>query len=258
MNPLSKTKLKHFAALHTKKQRVEEGLFIAEGIKLLEEALLAEWEIEAVVVCKGKEENLSTFSLAPSIVYEATVIDFDKLSTAVSPEGVLSILRIPPHRGVLAQPLDHPFGDFGKILILEHINDPGNLGTLLRTAHWFGFDGCIVSPETAEIYNPKVVRASMGAIFHLPVYYASNFYEWISLYAKVLVIADLSGTSLYQTPIDRYMGIILGNEANGISAKLREIPSLAAVQIPSGGGGESLNVSSAGAIFMYEMSKGLV
>ena len=140
-------------------------------------------------------------------------------------------------------------------LFLWKLQDPGNLGTLIRTAEWFGFRSVIASAGTAECWNPKVVRASMGSVFRLPVFYPD---DWINILMRNLnqtVAAAMDGKALKRGTFKTKPCLLLGNEANGLPEKILQLSSLQKVTIPGGKATESLNVSTAGAILMYQLAE---
>lgn len=246
MRPLSKAKLKLFTALQQKKYRHQNRLFLAEGVKLLQEALKSSFELEAVVVREGNSTPALAGISAESL-FVATPADFLKLSTQVHSEGVIAIVKIPPppHFQAINQ-LTDPVS--APTLVLEDLRDPGNLGTLIRTADWFGFHHLICSHGTVDVYNPKVVRAAMGSLFRVHITYLKDFHGFLREQAAAIWAADMEGADLGQVQLHSKPMILMGNEANGVSETTRSIPGLEKVTIPKVGDAESLNVGIAAGI----------
>jgi len=244
--PLSKAKRKRFVGLSQKKQRDKTGLFRADGRKLLTEALDSRWPIEAVLVREGyalddpPPVTVPTYSVPPA--------EFDKLTDQVTPEGVLTILPIPQQEATPA--LQAP------AILLHDVQDPGNLGAVLRIADWFGFARVYTSPNSVDAWNPKAVRAAMGAVFRVPVTVVPDFEAFVGAHATRLWAAYLGAPLLHE--VDRAEAVpayrnslLLGSEAHGLPDAWRTLPGLQPVQIPGGGGAESLNLSVAAGVLAF-------
>ena len=256
MPQLSRAKLKLFASLHQKKYRRQEGLFLAEGKKMVEEAFKSPVEVQAVVYLKGQEVEWPG-GFSEEKVYEADRDQIKRLSGQVHPEGVLAVLSIPPvpHYQHLKQlPSPPP----GPAFLLDNLQDPGNLGTLLRTADWFGFQQVICSSDTADVFNPKVVRASMGSLFRLHIAYVEDFEGCVRENAERIWMADMAGAPLDEATLPGRDLVLMGNEAKGIRPELRSLPGIAPLTIPRTGAAESLNVGVAAGIIaaMWRMQAG--
>jgi RNA methyltransferase, TrmH family len=254
MQPLSKAKLRLFAALQLKKIRYEERLFIAEGLKMLQEALRSDYEIEAIVLQSGK--TLPSDLQAPAhLLLVASSEDFKRLTTQVSPEGVVTVLRIPQAPLCqLGNPVDHlpP----GPAFILAAIQDPGNLGTILRTAEWFGMPSIICGPGTVDPFNPKVLRSSMGSLFRTRLYLLDDLEAWLQLHAHLVICADMDGVPLSAAAIQDRPYMLLGNESLGVPASIAKMPGITKVTIPRFGQAESLNAATAAAVLAWELKRG--
>ncbi|MFN0202713.1 MAG: TrmH family RNA methyltransferase [Bacteroidia bacterium] len=252
LQPISKAKLKLFSSLSHKKYRNLSALFIIEGIKLVKESLVSGFEIEAVIVNAKQEKELAqkiSFDFFPCEVFSAQESDFYKLSEQVQAEGIIAVIRFPSHWQ------QKPTISLANTsFLLENVQDPGNLGTILRIADWFGIAQILCSPDTADFLNPKVLRASMGAIFRLNIFYPDRFYEIIEENAGKIWVADMQGTPLPQVHFQANQSLLLGNEAKGISAKIQAIQGLQYVNIPKKGQAESLNVAIASGILAYQMT----
>ncbi len=253
MKALSKAKLRLFAGLQLKKLRYEERLFLAEGHKMLAEAIRSPYAIEAVVVQAGTALQ-SSLAIDPDLVMEANAEDFKKLTTQVSPEGVITVLRIPgaPHCHI-GQPLHLPPG---PAFVLAAIQDPGNLGTILRTAEWFGMPSIICGPGTVDPFNPKVLRSSMGSLLRTQLYLLDDLEAWLQANAQLVVCADMDGAPLDAGILQDRPYILLGNESLGVPDSIRQIAGIAKVTIPRFGEAESLNAATAAAVFAWELRRG--
>lgn len=252
MQALSKAKLKLFAALQAKKFRYEHRLFIAEGLKMLQEALRSAYEIEAIVVLAGTALP-ADLQLPAHLVMEATAEDFKRLTTQVSPEGVVTVLRIP---GAPWCQWEAPAGAAsGPAFVLAAIQDPGNLGTILRTAEWFGMSRIVLGPGTVDPFNPKVLRSSMGSLLRLKLFFLDDLESWLRANVDQIACADMDGEELGTMDLAQRPYILLGNESLGVPASIRQIPGLARVTIPRFGEAESLNAATAAAVIAWELRR---
>lgn len=252
MVPISKAKSKLIRSLHQKKFRYKEGLFIAPGRKIVEEALNTGQSVEWVICQNGQTID----GIDSDKVFSADERTFRELSGQVNPEGILAVLRIPgPDQFLnLISASDMP-EIRGSALLLDDVRDPGNLGTLIRTADWMGFEAVVCSSGTVDIFNPKVLRSSMGSIFRVQVICLREFSSWIDKVAESVWVADLEGEAADAIDLRERPFLLLGNEANGVSEELRGISGIRKVHIPQFGGGESLNVAASGAILTWEMRR---
>jgi len=239
MNFASQNDLKFIRSLQQKKFRSEHQLFVAEGKKLVQEALQSSFTVEKVIC--ADDFNMDYF---PENTFGAKRNDFNKLTEQQNPEGVLALIQMPNYKE-----FDLKTGHF---FLLEDIQDPGNLGTIIRIADWFGFQGIICSGQTAEVFNPKVVRASMGSIFRIPVIYEKNWLEFIKNQSSSIVVADLNGKSLNERDKNRNL-ILLGNESAGVQKSTLQL-NIEKIKIPGKGGAESLNVAVSAGIIAYHVS----
>lgn len=240
---LSKARLKALRALHQKKYRDRSEVFIVEGIKGVEEALV-HGDVEEVFALPEVWRTMA----ADHTRVHMTEIDrriLDQLSSLQNPQGVLATVK---KRAIEPDLL----AKAGWSIYLDGIQDPGNLGTILRTADWFGLDSVLLSPGCVYPYNPKCVQASMGAIHRMDF----QFMEPDALISTVnerglpLWLAEMEGKSLPEMEIPDKGVLILGNEANGIRQAFYT-KQARPVAIPGSGDAESLNVSMACAIFCY-------
>lgn len=246
MEPISKAKIKHFRTLHERKGRLEHGLFMVEGYKMCQEALASAWVVEAIIT------DDPAFQVPAGVqAYSAKADELRQLSTLTNPEGCIVVLRCP--HGTHHAPL--PQLPAGPAFLLDGLQDPGNMGTILRIADWFGFKALVCKTGTVDVLNPKVLRASMGAIFRVEVLYVDAFEELLAQAADQISVADMDGLPLPDPGYHDRPYILLGNESHGISPTIRALPGLIRVTIPRIGGAESLNVAVSAGIFAHEWQR---
>lgn len=244
---LSKSQISFIKSLHQKKYRKENGLFCIEGIKSIQEFINSNYELHSIYY------NPSYFSSLPKFpanikLFEVNNAELDKISTLQTPQGIFALVNIPKKQKLDPKVLKNKF-----TLLLDDVQDPGNLGTIIRTADWFGIDHIICSEHTVEIYNPKTVQSTMGSLARMHIYY-TDLAELISAAHLPVYGALLEGKSIYKVDWGNEGLILLGNEGHGISEKLiKKITS--AVTIPRIGQAESLNVAVSAAIFCSEIGK---
>lgn len=228
--------------------RKETGLFPAEGIRLVRE--IPRDQIESVFVQESKEAAAAPDLTVP---YELVSDDaFTAMSDTKNPQGVLALVR----RNVI-KPEELAGRENAVLMILEHLQDPGNLGTIIRCAEGAGITGIICSADTVDVTNPKVVRSTMGSIFRVPVSVAEDsFTDVLSMLHRHdfrLFAAHLAGTCDYdEVSYPSRTGILIGNEANGLTAETAQAADQL-VRIPMEGRVESLNAAVAASVFMYEI-----
>jgi TrmH family RNA methyltransferase len=245
MQPLTQAKLKVFSSLPDKRMRRKHGMFVAEGFKLLEEALRSGWVPLAVVVQMGTPPGKLPQLPPATELFLATENEFNKLTEQQQPEGVLAVYELPEPMQSLPKQLE------GPALLLYDLQDPGNLGTLLRTADWFGFRAVYASVGTADCFNPKVIRAAMGAVFRVPVHYVPDLHLLMQQQAKRIVATSLEAPLLPANPPHGRDCLLLGSESHGVPPHWLKVPGVLPVQIAGYGQAESLNVSVAGGILMH-------
>lgn len=239
------------ALLKRAKERRECRAFVIEGRKLYEEAEKRQLILKAYFSESFFRETFQ--KKEPEQPYEILADRvFSAVAETVTPQGVLAVVRMPEYS--LTQLLERP----GALLVLEDIQDPGNLGTMLRTAEAAGMAGVLMSPDTVDPYNPKVIRATMGAIFRVPVYSAEDFPALLQTLREEgirLLAAHLKGTKRYdQVDYSKRLGILIGNEGNGLTMMAAEAAD-EKVRIPMAGEVESLNAAVAAALLMYETAR---
>ena len=227
-----------------KKERDTTGLFILEGKRLVDE-IPNSWEIKYLLKAESYSEDINFEN-----VYTVKDSLFEKISETVNPQGILAVCHIKEFDVTNVDYSNSPF-----FVVLENVTDPGNMGTLIRTADAAGADGIFLSKGCVDIYNPKVIRATMGSIFHLPIYRNLNLMDLMEDFknnnVKTLA-AHLKGTSTpYKVDMTTACAVIIGNEANGLSDEISEMAS-DLVKIPMPGKAESMNAGIAGGILIYE------
>lgn len=240
--------IKYFISLNDKKTRMNAKRFIVEGYHLVNEASKTNL-LEAIISTDEKElkkiNNVKRYLVNDAII--------NKIATAKNPQNILGIVKMLDHNITNLVPIIKE--NKTKLIMLDDVNDPGNLGTIIRTAAGLGYDGIIMSPNTVDLYNEKVIRSTQGVMFKIPIIKA-NLQEVIKLLKKEKVFCI--GTALtnakdvkYITKKDKF-AICLGNEAKGISKEVLDNMD-ENVKIAMKNDVESLNVSIAAGIIMYEM-----
>jgi RNA methyltransferase, TrmH family len=229
------------------RERREENAFVVEGVRLVEEAVNAGWKFQYALYADGLSErgiNLLNRLKANDIEVDEVAGDLlQKLSDTETPQGILAVLEC----AGLPIP-DSP--DF--ILVPDQIRDPGNLGTLLRTAAAAGVETALLPPETTDAFAPKVLRAGMGAHFRLPVH--SLTWEEIKTLTNDMdvYIADMDGASCWETDLRKPLALVIGGEAEGASDEAQRLANMK-ISIPMSSGVESLNAGVAGSVLMFEV-----
>ena len=240
---VSKNQIKLITSLQQKKYRFAHQLFFAEGIKVIQELVESNFELVHLYTTQNDFEQVSTDKR--TLIAES---DLKKITALATPNSCLAVFKMPAEKKI---------GESGLILALDSIRDPGNLGTILRLCDWFGIDQLICSKETVDIYNPKVVQATMGSIARVNVNYVDL--ENVVSQTKLPVFGTfMDGNNIYKTNLPQEGIIIMGNEANGISPELEKliknrltIPRFGTLQKT-----ESLNVATATAIILSEFRRG--
>ena len=247
---LTNANIKLIKSLHTKKGRNETGLFITEGDKICRELLQSNYKIKHVYALSEWTKLNNELIKSPSVIVEITKKELSRISGLKTPNQALIVAEIPKPK------LSDIKISGNTCLVLETIQDAGNLGTIIRTADWFGVNNIICSPDTVELYNPKVVQASMGSITRMNVVYQdlSDFFKTLSSHTPVYG-AFLDGENIYDLKPPKELVILLGNESKGISDNLSQfitkkttIPSFSSLK--NGQKAESLNASVAAAIYL--------
>jgi TrmH family RNA methyltransferase len=239
---VSKNQIKLISSLHQKKHRQTHQLFIAEGIKGIQELLDAHFELEHLYTTQTDFETV-----ASNLKTLVTDTDLKKMSALASPNTCLAVFKMPEVKAINSS---------GLIVALDDIRDPGNLGTILRLCDWFGIQQLVCSKETVDVYNPKVVQATMGSIARVNVTYV-DLNDFITKSKLAVFGTFMDGENIYTTNLPQEGIIVMGNEANGISSDLEKIiknrltiPRFGTLQKT-----ESLNVATATAIALSEFRR---
>ena len=244
--------IKNVRKLKEKKYRDLNNEYIVEGVKMIKEAILEEAKIKLIVVC---EENAHSGAIDKKLLYEIAKYEciyvskkvFDLISDVQTPQGMLAVIEKENSEDKI---------DFTEdvIVVLDGIQDPGNLGTILRTIDSVGLKQVIVSKETADSYNPKVVRSTMGAIFRVKVIESQNILDTLKNMKKhkykIMATSLETDNSIYDVDYNKKV-IVIGNEANGVSQEILNYAD-EKIKIPMLGKTESLNASVATAVILYE------
>jgi TrmH family RNA methyltransferase len=238
---LSKNQLKLITSLQQKKYRTKHGLFVAEGTKVVDEFLRANFKLNALFCVDATIYN--TFEN----VTEISELELKKISTLKSPNNVLGLFEIPAEANLQIE---------GFFVALDEINDPGNLGAIIRLCDWFGVTQLICSKNTVDCYNSKVVMASMGSLTRVSIVY-TDLLSHLKASQLPKYAALMDGENVYKSNLPENAILVMGNEANGISKLILEvidnsisIPRFGTTQLT-----ESLNVATATAILLSEFKR---
>lgn len=236
--------IKHIKSLHNKKERDENKEFIVEGKKIVKEAIEADFKIVKIIVCKEllKEEYESK-------KFEIEYVDeniFKYISDTQTPQGILAIVKRPEY--------SEEYGE--KIFALDNVQDPGNVGTIIRTLDSAGINTLLLSETCADEYNTKVIRSTMGAIFRVKTYRESNLKEKLESLKKQgykIIVTDLdTEANLFEYAFPSKTIVVIGNESKGVSEEIKNIADVK-VKIPMVGKTESLNAGVAASLMAYEI-----
>ena len=239
---LSKNQIKLIKSLDQKKQRNKQQLFVAEGKKVVKELLSSTFKLEKLFVTTDVEE---LFSEVPYQLISDS--EFKKISSLKTPNGVLALFNIPEPKQIKTK---------GLIVALDAINDPGNLGTIIRLCDWFGVEQLVCSENTVDCYNSKVVQSTMGSLSRLQISYVS-LEKYLRESELPMFCADMNGDNVYSAELPSEGILVMGNEANGVSSEIEELCT-DKLMIPRFGKlkeTESLNVATATAILLSEFKR---
>ena len=236
METLSRNKNKWIRSLGKKKYREIEQHFVVEGNKIVEE-LIAFYPDRVAMLVTSDESYVNKLSCP---FYHCSAKEMKELSTLSTPSSVLAVVAYTSNS---PEKQDH-----GLTLVLDDIQDPGNLGTIIRTADWFGVQQIVCSKNTVDIYNPKVLQATMGSIFRMTIDYV-DLSSFLSSYDKPIFGALLEGENMYETKMPADCALIIGNEGKGISNEIQAFVT-SPITIPKFGEAESLNAAMATGILL--------
>jgi len=252
-------RFRSFAALHDRKVARAQGKVFIEGLRLCEDALISGLRPDAVLVRKGKEDLLGEWKMRFPVLADKEVFVFSenlfsKLAQTVNPQGIALVVDSPKNDLKLA--FD---GKTTRFIVLEHLQDPGNMGTIIRMADAFGYTAVLYTEDSVDPYNEKVLRASMGSVFHIPLVSFANAGDILDLLAANQVMsigAHLLGEDLRSAKLPSRGALWIGNEANGLSVTTSSRCDIL-IKIPMPGRAESLNAASAASILGYLLAFGL-
>lgn len=246
--------LKKWARLDDSKFRHEEGLLIAEGVKVVEELLTSTWQIKALLLMPEKIKHWGKISLCIGKdipMYNLTRSQWEKIGQDREPEGIMALVGIKTAPDFSSWLTNVP----GNVLILNEINNPLNLGALARSAQWFGFNSIMLSANSVDYTNPKAIRASMGSLFHLTIIPEMDLMEAMPDIRKhFLVIGSDVHEGTPPHPVQKNTALILGNESHGLPETILKMTN-EKWSIPGSGNADSLSLPQAAAIMMYECTK---
>jgi TrmH family RNA methyltransferase len=239
---VSKNQIKLITSLQLKKYRNEHQLFIAEGVKVIQELLQSNFVLDHLFIADTIFDKVNDSQ--KTLIKEA---DMKRISALSSPSPCLAVFKIPKENKIEPK---------GLIVALDDIRDPGNLGTIIRLCDWFGIRQLVCSAETVDVYNPKVIQATMGSITRVNINYV-DLGQFVSETKLPVFGTFMDGKNVYNESLPKEAILILGNEANGISESLEKsiknriaIPRFGDIQQT-----ESLNVATATAIFLSEFRR---
>lgn len=245
---MSPNELKYVSKLLQKKYRIELNQFLVEGEKVVAEAINSDAFIDSlfidiksqqkftVIINEAKKKNIQVDFIKEN--------ELHKICDSKTPQGIAALVN----------KISNKLKKSDLIVAIESIQDPGNVGTIIRTCDWFGINQIILSEDSVELYNPKLIRSTMGSIFHLNIFESKSFYDdLVSLNRDgyKLLCADLDGEDFKEKEIPRKFVLILSNESKGPSLKLLEL-NPEKITIKKFGNAESLNVANAAAILLSE------
>ncbi len=239
---LSKNQLKFIRSLKKKKNRLTHQLFLAEGIKVVEELINSSFVISQLY---ATESYSNPYNI--SEIQGVSEKELQLISDFSSPNQIVGIFEIPKPKEIIKQ---------GISIALDEINDPGNLGTIIRLCDWFGVSQLVCSENTVDCFNQKVVQASMGSLTRVSIIYM-DLSEYLTNETRTIYGTFLKGENIYSSQLDPNAVIVMGNEANGISNHIEKLIDKK-ITIPQFGekqGTESLNVAMASAILLSEFKR---
>ena len=238
---LSKRISRYIKSLQLKKYRKQEQAFVVEGAKAVLELVQSDFQIEYLLGTSSFLEEMRKLSSFDELQFiEVDHKQLEELGTFKTNNAAMAVVKCPPNE---------PFKvDNGLILVLDDVRDPGNLGTIIRMADWYGIHKIICSSESADLYNPKVIAATMGSFTRVKLWY-TNLSKVLQECALPVYGTLLSGKSIYEEDLLENALIVFGNESKGISAEVKPFITHP-IHIPKRGGAESLNVAIASAIVL--------
>lgn len=252
---ISKSQISYIKSLQQKKFRKELQQFIIEGDKICDEFLSSEYVVHSIYVLEHKREKYELLSSKLSKKTEIVVIreeDMGKLSNMSTAPEVLAVVDMPEAPSI--DVIDANYLAHNLVLVLDGVKDPGNMGTIIRIADWFGIEHIICSEDCVEIYNPKVIQSTMGSILRVNIH-AKMLSDWLSEYSTTNIYgALLEGENIYSLEGKLNGVLVMGSESHGISAEVLPLINKP-ITIPAFGKAESLNVAIATGILCSEAKR---
>lgn len=242
---LKNQKVAIWKSLKDRKGRREHGCFLVEGRKMVEEALASAFPVEAVL---ADADRLAEFTLPADVpVFTMSAHVLAAVCDTKTPQGIAAIVR-----------MTEVALSGSRFVAMDGVQDPGNVGTIIRTADAAGFDGVILSGQCADVFSPKVLRATMGSIFRMGVRVTENLPELLAQMAAEgasVLSSQLDGEPFYRrTPLKERFVLVIGSEGNGVTDAVKAVATHK-VKLPMRGGAESLNAAVAAGIMMYELTR---
>lgn len=237
---LSKARIKFIKSLQLKKYRKQEQCFVVEGRKSVQELLKSDYQIEQLLIThQFGQENGSLLKTFKGEVLEVKSTELADLGEYKTNDAALAVVRIKSNQSPVIK-------SEGFILMLDDIRDPGNLGTIIRTADWYGIKNIVASEETADIYNSKVIQSSMGSFIRVGIFY-TNLVQYLGEANLPVFGTFLGGDNVHQLDFGATGIVVIGNEASGISKEIEQFVTKR-ITIPRFGHAESLNAAMATAV----------
>lgn len=234
------TQVKKWRKLHTRKERMKTGLFLVEGFHLIEEAKKSNWKIKEIIIREGTEAPSRCEEQLMTVVSDVV---FQHIAQTNTPQGIIAVIEMKKQTEFTGN----------QAMLIDRIQDPGNLGTIIRTADAAGFSAVILGKGTVDLFNDKVIRATQGSLFHIPIIQADLLDKMKELTQDGFSIwaTALEGSKVYtEIAVPEKVALIVGNEGQGVAEDILNIADFI-VNIPIYGKAESLNVSIAAGILMY-------
>ena len=235
---ITKKQIKYIRGLSLKKNRVKHQLFVVEGKKNIAELLNSDYEVDSLFATNNWiNKNLTRNAIKVSNA------ELERISNQKTPNEVLALVKIK----------NYPIpSDAGLILMLDDINDPGNMGTIIRMCDWFGVRSIVCSTNTVNSYNPKVVQSAMGSIFRVAITY-TNLSDYIKGVKSPIYGAFMDGENVKNISIPKGLHLVMGNEANGITKETSQLTTNKVKIENAGKRTESLNIAVATSILLHEI-----
>lgn len=254
MLPQSEARLVY--ALKSRSGREKHGAFVVEGVRVVEDLLPAGIDLQLAVVSPTLEDSKRGKSLLEALDANTTVRrvserELRELAETETPQGVIAVARMPERSLASVKPAERSL-----VLVLDAIQDPGNLGTLIRSADAFAAACVIALPGTVDFWNSKVVRSAAGAAFRVPLIHAAadSVWGWLEQHGYIVCGADMGGAAIEDFAVPPHVALVAGNEGSGLRKETR-VHVTQMVAIPMPGRADSLNVGVAAGILLYELSK---